>query len=487
MKNIIVTDQVELWSFLSDQVDVVSATDYLTRQDFLEERSVRVINLSRNYDYQSLGYYVSLLAEARGHKIFPSVMSIQDIKAATSRAIVDATIHDNIQDALKNIKSKEFVLSIYFGKNIAKKYNSLCAKLHELFPIPLIQVSFVRKREWLVQRIRIVCISEIPETHKEFFIEAAREYFSRKRFHFARIKNYLYDMAILVNEYNHAAPSDKAAIERFVIAGEKLGINAQPIKKENIKSLSDYDSLFIREPTSIMHWTYKLARCAQAEGMVVIDDPLSILRCTNKVYLAELLQNHKIPVPVTAILHRNLQAQQLPHIEYPCVLKRPDGCCSQGVVKVENPDELRHFANHYFKESELINAQNFFPTEFDWRNGVYDNKPIFACKYHMVKNHWKVLLWENEKECWVGNVITIDPKDVPPAVIQTALQGAALIGNGLYGVDLKQVGDKVYIIEINDNPSIDFECEDAFAGDQLYTDIMQIFLQRMQAKHEHPH
>ena len=306
----------------------------------------------------------------------------------------------------------------------------------------------------------------------------------RKRFHLARVKKYHYDVAILFNDHDKTAPSDKDAIDRFVVAGEKMGLNVSPVTKENIGSVSEYDGLFIRETTSVKQWTYKLARCAQVEGMVVIDDPVSMLRCTNKVYLAELLKSHKILVPETVILHRNLQQKQLPNIEYPCILKRPDGSSSLGVVKVNDREELNHHANHYFKDSDLIIAQNFLPTEFDWRIGVLDKKVIFACKYYMVKDNWKILTWENE-DMQFGSVASVDPAEVPALVRQTALQAAALIGDGLYGVDLKQIGDKVYVIEINDNPNIEHEVEDLFAGDELYTTVMQTFLQRLKMRHEH--
>ena len=43
----------------------------------------------------------------------------------------------------------------------------------------------------------------------------------------------------------------------------------------------------------------------------------------------------------------------------------------------------------------------------------------------------------------------------PSAVVSTALKAANLIGDGLYGVDIKQVGRKCYVIEVNDNPNID--------------------------------
>jgi len=46
-----------------------------------------------------------------------------------------------------------------------------------------------------------------------------------------------------------------------------------------------------------------LARRADAEVLVVIDDPVSILRCTNKVFHAELLARHEIPHPTTMVVH----------------------------------------------------------------------------------------------------------------------------------------------------------------------------------------
>ena len=58
---------------------------------------------------------------------------------------------------------------------------------------------------------------------------------------------------------------------------------------------------------------------------------------------------------------------------------------------------------------------------------------------------------------------------MPKQVVKTALRASQLIGDGLYGVDLKEFGRKVYLVEINDNPSIDVGYEDRAAGDDLYT------------------
>ena len=63
---------------------------------------------------------------------------------------------------------------------------------------------------------------------------------------------------------------------------------------------AEFDALFIRETTLVNHHTYRFARRAASEGLVVIDDPESILKCTNKVFLAELLSRHKMPMPQDA-------------------------------------------------------------------------------------------------------------------------------------------------------------------------------------------
>ena len=60
--------------------------------------------------------------------------------------------------------------------------------------------------------------------------------------------------------------------------------------------------MWIRENTNIDHHTFRFAKRAEQEGLPVIDDPNSIIRCTNKVYLAELLHGNGVPTPKTVII-----------------------------------------------------------------------------------------------------------------------------------------------------------------------------------------
>ena len=43
-----------------------------------------------------------------------------------------------------------------------------------------------------------------------------------------------------------------------------------------------------------------------------------------------------------------------------------------------------------FEKSAILLAQAFTPTEFDWRVGLLNGVPLYACKYYMAKGHWQI-------------------------------------------------------------------------------------------------
>jgi len=226
----------------------------------------------------------------------------------------------------------------------------------------------------------------------------------------------------------------------------------------------------------------RFARRAEAEGLVVIDSPGSILRCTNKVFQAEAFARHGIPCPRTVILHRGRPADGLESLGFPVVLKRPDSSFSLGVVKANRVDELESRLAEVFENSELAIAQEFVPSAYDWRIGVLDNQPLYACRYHMANHHWQIINKEAGSRGRYGKVETLDLDAVPRGVLRCAVRSARLMGRGLYGVDLKTVGRKSYLIEVNDNPSIDAGYEDAVLGAKLYGRIMEWFLERLEER-----
>src|SRR5260221_12394177 len=80
---LIVVNNVKEWPFHIPGVEVVDAWSYLTHPEYGTMRAVKLFNLCRSYRYQTAGYYVTLLAMARGHKPLPGITTIQDMKTQT--------------------------------------------------------------------------------------------------------------------------------------------------------------------------------------------------------------------------------------------------------------------------------------------------------------------------------------------------------------------------------------------------------------------
>jgi glutathione synthase/RimK-type ligase-like ATP-grasp enzyme len=479
MAVLLVVENPKNWKLHIPGTEVVPAREYVANPRFAEIRRAKVFNFCRAYSYQSLGYYVSLLAAARGHLPLPSVKTLQDLRQSAILRIVSEDMEEMLLRSFSGLQSDRFELSIYFGRNLAQRYNRIAQAIFNHFPAPFLRAEFVRKGEWQLYSLRPIATSEIPESHRPFVIEQAQRYFARRRERGqARLR---YELAILVHPGEIDAPSNPRAIQRFMRAARAEGLAPTLIEKEDFGRLAEFDALFIRETTSVNHHTFRFASRAAAEGLVVIDDPISILRCTNKVYQAELFLRHGIPSPRSMIVQRDNQNHLLERLGSPCVLKRPDSSFSQGVVMATTQEDLDRHLGSFFETSELVVAQEFAPSPFDWRVGVLNRRPLFVCKYYMAKGHWQIQESQGSERRY-GKVETLPLDEAPGEVLVLATKAASLIGDGLYGVDLKELGGRVLVMEVNDNPSIDAGVEDSVLKEELYRAIMRGFVERLEQR-----
>ena len=484
MSNLIVVNNPRDWPLDIPGVTVVPARAYLTDPAYGGDSAARVFNLCKSYRYQTLGYYVSLLAEARGHKPLPRSNTIEDLQSQNMVRLLTEGLDELIQKSLAPIKSDTFELDIYFGHSAASRHEQLSRQLFNLLHAPLLRANFERRgQHWRIRSVRPIAASDIQPQQQEFAIRATTEYFmGRRRWTHKQIAP-RYHLAILHDPANPEPASNARALQKFEKAAQALGMHVEFITKADYGRLAEFDALFIRDTTFANHYTFRFSRRAAAEGLVVIDDPDSILKCNNKVYLAEILARHRIPAPKTLLVHRDNVNQIVPALGLPCVLKQPDSSFSLGVVKVETEEELPAKVNGLLDKSELIVAQEFLPTEFDWRVGILDRRPLFVAKYFMVPGHWQIIRHGDQQHDFVdGKTEALSVGEAPDRVVKTALRAANLIGDGFYGVDIKQVGRRLYVIEINDNPNVDAGNEDSVLKDALYREVMGVFLKRIEAR-----
>jgi glutathione synthase/RimK-type ligase-like ATP-grasp enzyme len=484
LKSIIVIENVKRWPLTLKGAEVVAAKDYLVGGEWAGRRGVRVYNFCRTYGYQTVGYYVSLLAAARGHRPLPTVETLQDLRLSPVVRILSEQMETLIQRSLAPLRGKRFELSVYFGRNMTKRYDALARELYEQFSVPLLRASFERfDEDWRLASVRPISTGEIPESHRAFVIAQAEKHFSRSP-RSTPARKYQYDLAILYDPKAEDSPSNDQTLRKFAKAAREVGIDPHLIERDDAEDIGEFDALFIRETTYVNGPTYRMSRRAATEGLIVIDDPISILRCSNKVFLAELFSRHAIPHPKTFVAHEDSIDEIAKAVGLPCVLKRPDSAFSRGVTKAETIEELRTKAELFLHDSELVVAQAFTASDFDWRIGVLDGRALFACRYHMARGHWQIVRTGPSGFRRYGKVETLALEDVPKALLDTAVRAARLIGDGLYGVDLKEVHGEFLVIEINDNPNIEVGYEDAVLGDEIYRRIMQWFRVRLDRRGE---
>lgn len=479
MANLIVASGNFRWPKEIRGVPVIQAREYLTNPIYNESHH-RIYNLCHTYKYQGIGYYVSLLAEARNHMVLPNVKTITDMRSVSISRLAVSDIEDLWDKLLETVEADQFELSIYFGKSIERRFDRLSIALFNLFPSPLLRVSFQKvKKKWILKGMSPISARHVPEDHWPSLMEFADSYF-KKQYRIPVRKKTRFDMAILMNEKEKEPPSDAKAMDKFSRAASRLGIGVEIIDRSDYGRVSQFDGLFIRETTAVNHHTYRFAQRAEMEGLAVIDDPVSIIRCTNKVYLAELLKINNIPSPATLIISRDNVNEIAAQLQFPVILKQPDSSFSQGVSKAENNTELMNSVKDLFQKSDLLLIQEFMPTEFDWRIGLIDGIPIYACKYFMASRHWQIMNWTRSDKSRYGATSVLPLEKVPEIVIKTAIDACALIGRGFYGVDLKVVNDKCYVIEVNDNPNLTYGYEDRVYGKKLYDTLALSFLKRME-------
>ena len=479
MPKLIIVENPDHWQFNLEDVEVITPSKYISGEAYQETKGVKVINLCKSYQYQSIGYYVSLLAEARKHKVLPGISTIQDLRFPSILREDSQDFDDLIQNSFKNVSQDKVEFDIYFGITQEENLNKLAKQLFQYIPAPSLSATFTKRSKWVLQSIKPLSFGEVPEEEMTLLRTAAEKYLQRKRD--VRPDKKKYDLAILVDPDDPNPPSDEKALQKFIKAGDQAGFYVELITKDDFDELIQYDALFIRETTFVNHHTFRFAKKAQSLGMVVIDDPDSILKCTNKVYLNELLTANKILTPISFVISKDNYKNLPKKLAYPFILKQPDGAFSKGVFKIKTEEEYKQACGTMFQKSELLIAQEFLPTAFDWRVGILDGEPLYVCKYFMASEHWQIVNWNSDKQQQEGAVESVAFYQAPAELISTALKATALIGQGLYGVDMKEVDGKFYVIEINDNPNIDAGIEDKIMKDKLYSVIMEVFLTRIKA------
>ncbi len=499
-----------------------------TPDEYLEGKSadtlaenVTVVNLCRSYHYLSRGYYVSLLADARNQQALPSLRLIEEItnpyayflalraagvetidfKVVKGRRVLPKLIVAEPRGEEPSAGPGESLLrgetvaeparyepapgehhevTAVFGRTLDPRFRRHCASVFRVYPFPILRIRIYRDEDlWKVGQIYPLSLGQIGDAE----LQLLKEELAAPRFAVAApaaARSAPYRIAVLMDAEDPFAPSDEETFAKLERTGERSGVLYEEIGKDDLPILAEYDALFIRTVTGMDHYSFLFAQRAKSLGIPVIDDPQSTVRCSNKVYLTELFRKAGLPTPKTLTISRRSPLEEAEALGYPLIVKQPDGTFSAAVKKAADRQELEQLTRLMFKRSPLLTLQEYQPTEFDWRVGVLDGSLLYVCKYYMVKGHWQIVSKSRSGRPRYGSVEAVPLEGVPDRVAALAVEAAALIGDGLYGVDVKETDAGPVIIEINDNPDLWVGEEDAVVGERLYAQITSAFLRRIQ-------
>lgn len=274
------------------------------------------------------------------------------------------------------------------------------------------------------------------------------------------------NLGIFVDRKTLSNAEQLTALIRCRDVAEGMGHHVDFIFPVDINKIPHMDALFIRARTDPMNVTYVAARIAEFHGMPVIDDPRSIQICSDKVNMYSHLIKNNISLPKTIFLSKNdltveRVTQMFDELGSPLILKEPSTSFSLRVEKVDDIAAFFKVARRFIRLSDWIVVQQFIQSRYDWRVGVLDGKLLYACKYTIPSDTFKIQASVNGHLVYCG-VESVQPEQVPRHVLRLGIEAANAIGRGLYGVDIKNANGDAYVIEVNDNPSIESGEDDCY-------------------------
>ncbi|MDD1706712.1 MAG: ATP-grasp domain-containing protein [Methanoregulaceae archaeon] len=260
---------------------------------------------------------------------------------------------------------------------------------------------------------------------------------------------------------------------------EKMGHTAEFIFPVDIRKIPMMDALFIRARTDPLNVTYVASRMAESHNIPVIDDPSSIQICSDKINMYSHLLKNGVSLPQTLFISkRDLTLARVreifDEIGSPLILKEPSTSFSLRVEKVTDTGEFMQVARRFIRLSDWIVVQQFVESKYDWRVGTLNGELVYVCKYTIPDATFKIQDSVNGHVVYC-TVESIPKEQAPPQVIQAGIDAARAIGKGLYGVDLKTSNGDCYVIEVNDNPSLEGG-EDGYYPD-VYNKIINHLLE----------
>ena len=112
------------------------------------------------------------------------------------------------------------------------------------------------------------------------------------------------DLGVFVDRQVMGSSEQLTALIRLREQAEAMGHGVYFIFPVEVRKVARVDGLFIRSRTDPLHISYVAAKIAEFHGIPVIDDPVSIQVCSDKVNMYLHLMEKQVRIPETRFLSK---------------------------------------------------------------------------------------------------------------------------------------------------------------------------------------
>lgn len=464
---IIVTENPSKWNLNLEGITAFTPQQYIYGDKFQKKNSVKVINLCNSFQVGSVGLHISALAESRGHKVIPEVHSV--INYNYKKLSYTFAAHDQslVDELLQEIQGNTLDLEIYLGSVEDPRFTKIGVILYNLVQLPVFRASMKKTDKWSVNEIKALDQEELSPLQWKFFQQSIEFFINGKKIISKNFLQKKFELAILVNPDDPTPPSNAGAIQKFIKAADEIGFNSELINVNDFGKIRKFDALFIRETTRINHHTFSFAVKAQQEGLVVIDSPDAILKCNNRIWLARMLMQQQALSHRLSIIEKSNLEEEIEKFGYPLIIRNPVRLLEDDRPEIiEGVADLDKVAN----KPDIVIAEEVVYPDAAWRVGIFNQDIMFAGKYYVESNMFPYQI-SSIYEPW-----KVD--EIPVEVTVAAFKVSDILGPGLYALDIFEKKNKIYIMDIFDNPDINAGKEDQIQPNNMYMNIIRHIYKR---------
>jgi hypothetical protein len=162
---VIVADLDGPWRAPSGTGQWISAVDFIAGRHPALAPGTTIINLCRDMEVRSLGHACSMMAQARGHRVIPSVETIVALAGAATHPLPQLAelVARDLSERDGLMLPVQFCFDVYFGATDFTPLAELARALFTAFPVPLVRFECALDEGWTIRAVALHDVATVRQ------------------------------------------------------------------------------------------------------------------------------------------------------------------------------------------------------------------------------------------------------------------------------------------------------------------------------------